>query len=76
MRKSNKVESLTVQLRRIMAAEGSSYDLAERAGVSRSTLTRFLKGERGLTTDTLDRLGTVLTRIIHTRANREPPVYV
>ena len=60
MRKSNKVESLTVQLRRIMAAEGSSYDLAERAGVSRSTLTRFLKGERGLTTDTLDRLGTVL----------------
>ncbi len=60
MRKSSKVESLSTQLRRIIAAEGSSYELALRAGVSRSVLTRFLKGERGLTTETLDRLASVL----------------
>lgn len=60
MRKPGKVESPSDQLRRIIAAQPSCYDLAARAGVSRSTLTRFLKGERGLTTDTLDRLAGVL----------------
>jgi plasmid maintenance system antidote protein VapI len=47
-------------LRRIIEAEGSHYDLAERAGVSRSVISRFVRGERGLTTDTLDRLAAVL----------------
>ncbi len=60
MRKRSSHESLSEQLRRIIRSEPSCYELAERAGVSRSTLTRFLKGERGLTTDTLDRLATVL----------------
>ena len=40
---------------RIIRSEPSCYDLAERSGVSRSVLTRFVKGERGLTTDTIDR---------------------
>jgi transcriptional regulator with XRE-family HTH domain len=60
MRKRSGQENLSEQLRRIIRSEPSCYDLAERAGVSRSTLTRFLKCERGLTTDTLDRLAAVL----------------
>jgi transcriptional regulator with XRE-family HTH domain len=61
MRKRNTPhEKLSDQLRRIIEAEGSCYDLAERAGVSRSVLSRFVRGERGLTTATLDRLAAVL----------------
>jgi plasmid maintenance system antidote protein VapI len=60
MRKRSGHENLSEQLRRIIAAEPSCYDLASRVGVSRSILTRFLKGERGLTTDTIDRLAAVL----------------
>ena len=57
-KRSGPNESVSDQLRRIIAAEPSCYDLAERAGVSRPVLTRFLKGQRGLTLGTVDRLGT------------------
>jgi plasmid maintenance system antidote protein VapI len=59
-KRSGQPESVSDQLRRIIRAEPSCYDLAARAGVARPILTRFLKGERGLAIDTIDRLAAVL----------------
>ena len=38
----------------------SCYELAKRSGVNASALGRFMKKERGLTTESLDRLGAEL----------------
>lgn len=60
-KRSFPIESVSAQLRRIIEAEGSScFDLAERAGLHRAVLTRFLRGERGLTLESIDRLAGVL----------------
>lgn len=59
-KRSVPIESVSAQLRRLIEAEGSCYDLAERAGLPRSVLTRFIKGERGLSLESVDRLAGVL----------------
>ena len=54
-------EKLSHQLRRIMAESGlSRYEIARRTGVQESALSRFFNGQRGLTTETLDKLGECL----------------
>lgn len=35
----------------------SNYEIAKQAGIEQSALSRFMRGERGLTTATLDKLG-------------------
>ena len=49
------------QLRRVLGECGlSRYEIAKRSGVDEAALSRFVNGQRGLTTDTLDRLAEVL----------------
>ncbi len=56
-----KREKLSDQLRRILAESGlSRYEIAKRSGVDEAALSRFASGQRGLTTETLDRLGEAL----------------
>ena len=53
--------SVTDQLRRAIAeSELSRYEIARQSGIQQSALSRFLAGERGLWTVTLDRLFPVL----------------
>jgi len=59
--KQNSPERLSDQLRRIIAESGlSRYELARRSGVEQSALSRFVNGQRGLTTESLDRLAEAL----------------
>lgn len=49
------------QVRRLIADSGlSSYRLSQLSGVPESTLSRFLRGERTITLETLDRLSAAL----------------
>jgi hypothetical protein len=53
--------SISDQLRRIIESSGQSwYRIAVESGVQQSSLSRFMRGERGLTTDSLDKIGAVL----------------
>jgi transcriptional regulator with XRE-family HTH domain len=52
-----KPRSLGEQVRRAVRDSGQSqYRIAKETGVDKGALSRFMSGERGLTTDTLDRL--------------------
>lgn len=53
--------SFSESLRRLIERSGlSRYEIARQSGVSESSLSRFLSGERGLTTDSVDRLAAFL----------------
>lgn len=52
--------TISDELRRIIRSRGTPYALSKAAAVSPSILTRFVNGERGLTTDTLDRVADAL----------------
>ena len=59
--KRKKPPTFSDQLRRIIAECGlSRYEIARRSGVDKAALSRFAHGERGLTTETLDRLAEAL----------------
>jgi transcriptional regulator with XRE-family HTH domain len=50
-------ETFTEQLRRAIRECGETrYSLAKRMGTAQSTLSRFAKGDRGLSMEALDRL--------------------
>lgn len=54
-------KTVTEQMHRIIAECGlSRYEIAKRSGVSEATLSRFVNGLQGLSTDTLDKLAEVL----------------
>jgi len=54
-------QPVTNKLKRIIAECGlSRYEIARRSGVSEAALSRFVNGQRGLSTDTLDRLARTL----------------
>jgi transcriptional regulator with XRE-family HTH domain len=56
------------QIRQAVDASGKSrYRLCKEIGVDQSTLSRFMSGERGLTTPVLDRLADALGLEIVTR---------
>ena len=60
-RKTNRPATLSDQLRHIIeAGELSRYEIAKRSGVDASQLHRFVRGTGRLTTDSLDKIGTVL----------------
>lgn len=66
-----KAAPVSDQLRAIIKARISPYAVATAAGVAPSVLTRFMNGERGLTTDTLDRLAEALgLKLVETRRGR------
>jgi transcriptional regulator with XRE-family HTH domain len=49
--------SLSDQLRRAVRYSGhSQYQIAKEAGIDKAALSRFMAGQRGLTTPSLDRL--------------------
>jgi transcriptional regulator with XRE-family HTH domain len=53
--------TVSEQLRRIIDGCGlTRYEIAKRTGVEQSQLSRFMAGERGLSTATLDALGKLL----------------
>ncbi len=59
------------QLRDILVSRGSAAAVARDAGVSASVVLRFLSGERGMTTDTLDRIADAVgLRLVETRRGR------
>lgn len=59
--KKQSSESFSDQLRNAVRDCGTTrYALAKQLGISESTLSRFLSGERGLTLDVVDRLADVL----------------
>jgi len=59
--KRKQSQPVTDQLRRIIAECGlSRYEIAKRSGVSEAALSLFVNGQRGLSTNTLDRLADVL----------------
>jgi len=50
--------TLSSQFRQLIRNSGmSNYEIAKQAGIEQSALSRFMRGERGLTTATLDKLG-------------------
>jgi transcriptional regulator with XRE-family HTH domain len=52
--------SLSDQLREIIRSRGTAYATAKAAGVDPGVVSRFLNGERGITSDTLDRIALAL----------------
>lgn len=60
MRK-NARQTLTSQLRQIVADSGQTLgELARETGIDKSTLSRFINGQRGLSMEALDALGKYL----------------
>ncbi len=58
MAKRVKVESMNDQMRRLIRDSGQTcYQIAKDTGVSNAALSRFLSGERGLSSRALDTLG-------------------
>ena len=58
MSKRSKQEAVTDQLRRLIRESGiTCYVIAKETGVSNAALSRFLSGERGLSSKALDMLG-------------------
>ncbi len=52
--------SISDRLRAAIVAAGTVYRVAKGSGVSQPVLWRFLRGERGLTLDTVDKLAEFL----------------
>jgi len=49
------------QIRRLIDSSGlSRYEIAKRSGIDQSAISRFMTGERGLSTTALDTLGKLL----------------
>ena len=60
-RKTRKPTTLSDQLRHIIeAGDLSRYEIAKQSGVDASQLHRFVRGTGRLTTDSLDKIGSVL----------------
>jgi transcriptional regulator with XRE-family HTH domain len=60
MKKKN-LDNLSDQLRKIMDTCGlSRYAISKSCGIDQSALSRFMSGERGLSTENLDTIGQFL----------------
>ena len=58
---SKSLAPVSDQIRSLIESCGiSRYEIAKRTGIDQSALTRFMSGERGLSTPALDVLGGVL----------------
>ncbi len=55
------MKKLSDQLRReILAADVSRYEISRETGISESTLSRFVTGERGISVEAMDAIGLYL----------------
>ena len=53
--------NVTDQIRRLVdASDMSRYEIAKRTGIDQSAMSRFMSGERGLSSKALDALGELL----------------
>ena len=60
-KKSRKRTSLSEQIRRHIGRCGlTRYEIAKRTGIEQSALSRFMSGERGFATGSLDKLAKLL----------------
>jgi transcriptional regulator with XRE-family HTH domain len=60
-KKRTKRPKVSEQVRRAIAGCGlTRYEIAKRTGIDQSALSRFMTGERGLSTTALDTLGELL----------------
>jgi hypothetical protein len=66
------MESFTDQLRRAVIDSGiSRYRISQESGIAESVLSRFVRGERGLKSDSIDRLMECLGLEIRPRRKRK-----
>ena len=67
-----KSTKLVDQLRKAIAGSGRTLSvMSQETGVSKSTLSRFVRGERGLLMDALDAIGECLSLRIMVGKSRE-----
>ena len=60
-KKTNKRPDVSDQVRRLVETCGiSRYEIAKRTGIDDSALCRFVSGERGISCESLDKLGRLL----------------
>ena len=61
------------QIRRAIETSGlSRYRIWQETGIDQATLSKFMSGERGLSTQALDRLGELLNLEISMRRGKRP----
>jgi transcriptional regulator with XRE-family HTH domain len=72
-KRKKRAAALTDQLREYITDSGRNLkELGEESGVDASQLSRFMRGERGLTTDSLDKLcDTLGLRLVRERKPRK-----
>jgi transcriptional regulator with XRE-family HTH domain len=59
--KQIKLDILSNQLRKIIEGSGlSQYRIAKECGIDKSAISRFMSGERGLSTENFDTIGQFL----------------
>jgi plasmid maintenance system antidote protein VapI len=66
MKKGRMSEQLKAAIR---TSDLTHYEIAKRAGIAASAIGRFISGERGLTTDSCDRICRVLNLALVKRPN-------
>jgi transcriptional regulator with XRE-family HTH domain len=70
-RKAKKRATISDQIRQVIESSGlSRYEICKQAGIDQAAMSRFMSGERGLSTSTLDKLADVLGLEIVTRKGR------
>lgn len=58
---ARKPKTISDQVRQAIDASGlTRYEIAKRAGIDQSALSKFYHGQRGITTETLDKIAKVL----------------
>ena len=69
------MKPLSEQLREaIKTARMTRYELSKRSGVSQSSVSKFVRGQRpGLSFDAMDRIGRVLELRLTWKRSRTPP---
>src|SRR4051794_1642106 len=74
MLRMSRPSTFTDQIRDVIKRSGiSRYAISKRTGIDQAALCRFMQGQRGLTTDTLDRLAPELDLMVETRTERKTP---
>ena len=59
--RAKKTERLSDQLRRLIEESSMSrYEISKRTGIAESTLCKLVQGERGISTESWDKLGECL----------------
>ena len=71
-KKRKKKPTFTEQLQQAIEDSGlSRYRISQKSGVEQSALSRFLSGERGLSTSSLDKLAELLDLELVTRGPKK-----